>query len=132
MRVHDQFLMSKAFRSQRCDCIEQSRSVLQHAHKHDGVIIYLQQEGRGVRLANKVAACSMQDIGVDDIEANFHFGFSEDNLSYGIVLSILNDLDAKSVPLIITITTVIIIISIKLCHIIIWKESQMMSLMMIS
>ena len=69
---------------------------------------------------------------MDDIEANFHFGFSEDNLSYGIVLSILNDLDAKSVPLIITITTVIIIISIKLCHIIIWKESQMMSLMMIS
>lgn len=99
IRVHDQCLTSEVFRSQRCDCREQLRSSLQYIHKHGGAIIYLQQEGRGIGLANKVAAYSMQDIGMDTVEANLHFGFPEDNRSYGMVPSILNDLGIKSIQL---------------------------------
>jgi len=99
IRVHDQCLTSEVFRSQRCDCREQLRSSLQYIHKHGGAIIYLQQEGRGIGLANKVAAYSMQDIGMDTVEANLHFGFPEDNRTYGMVPSILNDLGIKSIQL---------------------------------
>jgi len=99
IRVHDQCLTSEVFRSQRCDCREQLRSSLQYIHKHGGAIIYLQQEGRGIGIANKVAAYSMQDVGLDTVEANLHFGFPEDNRSYGMVPSILNHMGIKSIQL---------------------------------
>ena len=99
IRIHDQCFTSEVFRSQRCDCREQLRSSLEYIHKHGGAVIYLQQEGRGIGLANKVAAYAMQDIGMDTVEANVHLGFPEDNRSYGVIPSILKDLGIKSIQL---------------------------------
>ena len=62
-----------------------------------GVVIYLQQEGRGIGLANKVAAYALQDQGLDTVDANRHLGFGDDERTYDIVPSILRDLGVKYV-----------------------------------
>ena len=73
---------------------------LQYINEHGGAIIYLQQEGRGIGLANKVAAYALQDVGMDTVDANTHLGFPEDCRQYGVVPSILADMDIESIRLI--------------------------------
>lgn len=73
---------------------------LEYIEKHGGVIVYLQQEGRGIGLANKVAAYALQDVGFDTVDANTHLGFPEDCRQYGVVPSILEDLEIGSIRLI--------------------------------
>ena len=72
---------------------------LQYITKHGGCIIYLQQEGRGIGLANKIAAYALQDSGFDTVDANLHLGFPEDNRVYGVVPSILDDMKIGSIHL---------------------------------
>lgn len=72
---------------------------LQYITKHGGCIIYLQQEGRGIGLANKIAAYALQDNGLDTVDANLHLGFPEDNRVYGVVPSILDDMKIGSIQL---------------------------------
>jgi hypothetical protein len=72
---------------------------LQFVAKNGGAIIYLQQEGRGIGLANKVAAYALQDYGMDTVDANLHLGFQEDARSYGAVPSILEDMKIGSIQL---------------------------------
>jgi len=64
-----------------------------------GVVIYLQQEGRGIGLANKVAAYALQDEGLDTVDANRHLGFGDDERTYDVVPSILRDLGVGSIQL---------------------------------
>uniref|UniRef100_A0A7S3V819 GTP cyclohydrolase II n=1 Tax=Chaetoceros debilis TaxID=122233 RepID=A0A7S3V819_9STRA len=99
VRIHDQCLTSEVFRSQRCDCKEQLKMALEYVEEHGGAIIYLQQEGRGIGLANKVAAYALQDVGMDTVDANTHLGFPEDCRQYGVVPSILEDLGIDSIKL---------------------------------
>ncbi|GKY99197.1 hypothetical protein MPSEU_000875100 [Mayamaea pseudoterrestris] len=99
VRIHDQCLTSEVFRSQRCDCKEQLQMALKHIQKHGGCIIYLQQEGRGIGLANKIAAYALQDLGLDTVDANLHLGFPEDMREYNVVPSILADLQISSIQL---------------------------------
>lgn len=99
VRIHDQCFTSEVFRSQRCDCKEQLNMSLQYIRENGGAIIYLQQEGRGIGLANKVAAYALQDIGLDTVDANTHLGFPEDLRQYGVVPSILKDLGIDSIRL---------------------------------
>jgi len=99
IRVHDQCFTSEVFRSQRCDCREQLYMALSYLQKHGGAIIYLQQEGRGIGLANKVAAYALQDEGFDTVDANTHLGFPEDARQYGVVPSILEDMGIESIHL---------------------------------
>jgi len=99
VRIHDQCLTSEVFRSQRCDCKEQLVMTLEYIQKHGGALIYLQQEGRGIGLANKVAAYELQDLGMDTVDANLHLGFPEDNRSYGVVPSILSEMNINSIQL---------------------------------
>jgi len=101
VRIHDQCLTSEVFRSQRCDCSEQLKMALQHvaAHPQGGAVIYLQQEGRGIGLANKVAAYALQDYGYDTVDANTHLGFPEDCRNYGAIPSILENLKIESIKL---------------------------------
>lgn len=73
---------------------------LEYIHEHGGAVIYLQQEGRGIGLANKVAAYALQDVGMDTVEANHHLGFPEDCRQYGVVPSILADMEIESICLI--------------------------------
>ena len=72
---------------------------LKYIQKHGGCIIYLQQEGRGIGLANKIAAYALQDGGLDTVDANLHLGFPEDSREYGIVPGILRDMNIASIQL---------------------------------
>lgn len=99
VRIHDQCLTSEVFGSKRCDCSEQLRMALKHIAQEGGVIIYLQQEGRGIGLANKIAAYALQDVGMDTVDANLHLGFPDDCRHYGAVPSILHDMMIGSIQL---------------------------------
>lgn len=100
VRVHDQCFTSEVFGSLRCDCREQLQAGLGMIQKEQaGVVIYLQQEGRGIGLANKIAAYSLQDQGLDTVEANLHLGFRDECREYHAVPTILKDLGIKSVRL---------------------------------
>lgn len=99
VRIHDQCLTSEVFGSRRCDCSQQLKMALKHVAKHGGAIVYLQQEGRGIGLANKVAAYALQDVGLDTVDANLHLGFPEDCRNYGAVPAILHDMKIGSIRL---------------------------------
>jgi len=100
LRVHDQCFTSEVLGSTKCDCREQLEYSLEYIRTNTpGIIIYLQQEGRGIGLANKIAAYSLQEIGYDTVEANRKLGLPDDIRDYRCVVDILNDLDIKSVHL---------------------------------
>lgn len=99
VRIHDQCLTSEVFGSRRCDCSEQLKMALKHIAEHGGAVIYMQQEGRGIGLANKVAAYALQDVGLDTVDANLHLGFPEDCRNYGAIPSILEDMKIGSIKL---------------------------------
>jgi 3,4-dihydroxy 2-butanone 4-phosphate synthase/GTP cyclohydrolase II len=100
VRIHDQCFTSEVFRSKRCDCKEQLKLALHFVRENGGAIIYLQQEGRGIGLANKVAAYALQDVGMDTVDSNIHLGFPEDCRQYGVVPAILKDMKIDSIQLI--------------------------------
>ncbi|CAM9107036.1 unnamed protein product [Discosporangium mesarthrocarpum] len=99
LRVHDQCLTSEVLGSMRCDCKQQLELALDYISKNGGCIIYMQQEGRGIGLANKIAAYALQDRGLDTVDANRHLGFEDDLRSYEAVEHILADLGVKSIRL---------------------------------
>lgn len=72
---------------------------LEYIRENGGAIIYLQQEGRGIGIANKVAAYALQDVGFDTVDANTHLGFPEDARKYGVVPSLLRDMGIDSIRL---------------------------------
>lgn len=101
VRVHDQCLTSEVFGSKPCDCKQQlKRSLGQIQHEADGgVVIYLQQEGRGIGIANKIAAYALQDQGLDTVDANLQLGFHEELREYKCIPDILRDLGIRSIRL---------------------------------
>ena len=100
LRIHSQCLTGDTLSSLRCDCGEQLRKSMKLINKFgSGVILYLNQEGRGIGLTNKIKAYALQDKGHDTVEANESLGFPIDARQYKIAVNILKDLGISKVNL---------------------------------
>jgi GTP cyclohydrolase II len=100
VRLHSACLTGDVFGSRRCDCGDQLRLALRRLDEEGGgIILYLEQEGRGLGLANKIRAYRLQDSGLDTLDANHTLGFDDDERDYGIAARMLEMLGCKRVRL---------------------------------
>ena len=99
-RVHSSCMTGDIFGSMRCECGEQLHKAMQMVEKEGkGIIVYLNQEGRGIGLMNKIRAYKLQEQGEDTVEANVHLGFQPDERDYGVGAQILQKMGAHKLRL---------------------------------
>jgi 3,4-dihydroxy 2-butanone 4-phosphate synthase/GTP cyclohydrolase II len=100
VRMHSSCLTGDIFASQRCECGEQLHEAMRMIEKEGkGVIVYLNQEGRGIGLMAKVAAYKLQEEGYDTVDANLHLGYKADERDYGVGAQILRSLGVSKMRL---------------------------------
>lgn len=100
VRLHSACLTGDVFGSRRCDCGDQLRLSLERLEEEGGgIILYLEQEGRGLGLANKIRAYKLQDDGFDTLDANIALGFEDDERDYGVAVRMLQILGCPRVTL---------------------------------
>ncbi len=100
VRVHSSCMTGDIFGSLRCECGEQLHLAMQKIQKEGkGVIVYMNQEGRGIGLMNKIKAYKLQEEGYDTVDANVHLGFKPDERDYGVGAQILREVGVKKMRL---------------------------------
>ena len=100
VRMHSSCLTGDIFGSRRCECGEQLHEAMRLVEKEGkGVIVYLNQEGRGIGLMAKVAAYKLQEEGYDTVDANLHLGYKADERDYGVGAQILRSLNVTKMRL---------------------------------
>jgi GTP cyclohydrolase II len=101
LRIHSACFTGDIFHSLKCDCGEQLNNSITYMSKNNGgIILYLDQEGRGIGLANKMRAYSLQSRGLDTIDADHNIGFLDDERDFSVASKILSLLEVKNVNII--------------------------------
>lgn len=99
-RIHSECITGEAFGSLKCECGPQLHFALEQIGLYGGIVIYLRgQEGRGIGLLNKLKAYSLQEKGMDTVDANLALGFPEENREYGAAIAILEDMEVRGITL---------------------------------
>ena len=100
VRVHSSCMTGDIFGSMRCECGEQLHKALEEIEKEGkGVLVYMNQEGRGIGLMNKIRAYKLQEEGLDTVDANIHLGFDPDERDYGVGAEIIREIGVRKMRL---------------------------------
>lgn len=99
VRFHSECITGEVFHSRKCECGQQLDYAMQYMQRYGGVIVYLRQEGRNIGIINKLKAYSLQEEGLDTVEANIKLGLPADDRDFDIAIEILNFLNIMEVNL---------------------------------
>jgi GTP cyclohydrolase II len=99
VRFHSECITGEVFHSKKCECGQQLDAAMKYIHENGGIIIYLRQEGRNIGIINKLKAYSLQEKGLDTVEANLQLGLPADARDFNVAIEILKLLGIKEVNL---------------------------------
>ena len=99
VRFHSECITGEVFHSKKCECGQQLDASMLYMQKHGGIIIYLRQEGRSIGIINKLKAYSLQEKGLDTVQANLQLGLPADDRDFGVAIEILDILGVDEINL---------------------------------